>query len=338
MDAGTVGEYGYYENRSPFGTLVNKARSNRYAFYIQDSWTIGNRFTVNLGLRAEKEKVPAFSDLPQYAGVVPSTSAGATSWRRAWVSSTTCTGDSSLKLFGSFGIFQDCMKLALAEGSYGGDRWVSNFYELDTYDWQSIGVNGVFPGTYWGSQDMRIPSIDITDPEMKPMSQREISVGLEKRLNEDLSVSVRVVNKKLLEAIEDIGILLDVGETYFIANPGSPYVQAQYDLAVTQGNLPAGLPPALKATRDYWAVNVSLEKRFSRNWLAGFSYTWSRLTGNYAGLNSSDEPMRNDPNVNRYFDQWFTSYDQNLNPIDGLLNTDRPHYFKATDRMSSRSD
>jgi hypothetical protein len=329
VPAGTLGRYGYYENRSPFGTLVNKARSNRYAFYLQDSWTIANRLTINLGLRAENEQVPAFSDLPEFKDVTVLDFGWGDKLAPRLGFIYDVFGNSSLKLFGSFGIFQDCMKLALPEGSYGGDRWISHYYELDTFNWDQIGVNGNFPGQYWGSKNWRIPSINETDPNIKPMSQREISFGLEKKINDNLSISSRVVNKKLLQAIDDIGILMPAGETYFIANPGSDYVKEQYRMAIADGLLPANLPDPPKATRDYWAVNIALEKRFSNNWMGGLSYTWSQLTGNYAGLNSSDEAERNDPNVNRYFDLWMTAYDQFMKPIDGPLATDRPHFFKA---------
>jgi hypothetical protein len=76
-----------------------------------------------------------------------------------------------------------------------------------------------------------------------------------------------------------------------------------------------------------------LDKRLSDRWMGGFSYTWSRLTGNYSGLASSDEYLatgegRNSPNVERNFDSWYFAYDKNLNPIDGPLATDRPHVFK----------
>ncbi len=329
VNAGFMGKYGYYENRSPFGTLVNKAKSNRYAFYIQDAWTIANKLTINLGLRAEKEKVPAFSSLEEYKDVVALNLGWGDKLAPRLGFIYDVFGDSSLKVFGSFGIFQDCMKLALPEGSFGGDTWISTYYELDTYNWDQIGVNGNFPGLCLGKKNWRIPSINETDSNIKPMSQREISFGVEKKINNNLSASVRLVNKKLLEAIDDIGILMPEGETYFIANPGSDYVKEQYQTAIENGLLPENLPVAQKAKRDYWAVNLSLEKRFSDNWLAGLSYTWSRLTGNYAGLNSSDEATRNDPNVNRYFDLWMTSYDQYMKPIDGPLATDRPHYLKA---------
>jgi len=329
VDAGHMGRYGYYENRAPFGQLIDKARSNRYALYIQDSWTIANKLTLNFGLRAEKEKIPAFSPLEEFKDSVPINLGWGDKLAPRLGFIYDVFGDSSLKIFGSYGIFQDCMKLALPEGSYGGFSWISNYYELDTPNWDTIGVNGQFPGQFWGSKNWRIPSINETDPDMKPMSQRELSFGLEKKINDNLSASLRVVNKKLLQAIDDIGILMPEGETYFIANPGSAFVQEQYNIAIANGLLPVGLPPAQKANRDYYAVNFSLEKRFSNNWIGGISYTWSRLTGNYAGLNSSDEATRNDPNVNRYFDLWMTSFDQNLNPIDGPLATDRPHYLKA---------
>ncbi len=330
VNAGHLGTYGYYENRTPFGQQIDKAKSNRWALYLQDSWTIGNKLTLNIGLRAEKEQVPAFSSLPEFKDVIPLDFGWGDKLAPRLGFIYDVFGDSSLKVFGSFGIFQDCMKLALPEGSYGGFVWISEYYELDTYNWDEIGVNGNFPGQYWGSKNWRVPSINTTDPDMKPMSQREISFGLEKKINDNLSLSVRLVNKKLLQAIDDIGVLQPSGsEEYFISNPGSAYVEAQYQIAKDAGVLPADLPPALKATRDYYAVNFSLEKRFSNNWVGGISYTWSQLTGNYAGLNSSDEAERNDPNVNRYFDLWMTSYDQYMKPIDGKMNTDRPHYLKA---------
>ena len=94
------------------------------------------------------------------------------------------------------------------------------------------------------------------------------------------------------------------------------------------GKFDPAYPETPKAKREYWAVNFSLDKRFANGWLAGFSYTWSRLTGNYSGLASSDELGRAEPYVERYFDLWHMAYDKNMTPIDGPLNTDRPHYAK----------
>jgi len=74
LDTGDTvrGTYGYYSVRGgdagPYGTFANP-NSTRWALYLQDSWTpsfANNKLTVNLGVRAEKEDIPSFSDLPEY--------------------------------------------------------------------------------------------------------------------------------------------------------------------------------------------------------------------------------------------------------------------------------
>ena len=71
-----------------------------------------------------------------------------------------------------------------------------------------------------------------------------------------------------------------------------------------------------------------MTKRFSQNWSFNASYLWSRLYGNYSGLASSDENGRSSPNVNRFFDGLYNSFDENAQPVLGLLATDRPHQLK----------
>ncbi len=53
-----TGTYGYYEvdDRGTNG-LVS---ANMPSLYVQDAWTIGNRLTLNLGVRAESETIPSF--------------------------------------------------------------------------------------------------------------------------------------------------------------------------------------------------------------------------------------------------------------------------------------
>jgi hypothetical protein len=84
-----------------------------------------------------------------------------------------------------------------------------------------------------------------------------------------------------------------------------------------------------KAKREYYGINLALEKRFSNNWQGGINYTWSRMTGNYGGLSSSDEGGRNSPNVERYWDLFYERYDLHGRPLDGVLPSDRTHYIKA---------
>ena len=78
-------------------------------------------------------------------------------------------------------------------------------------------------------------------------------------------------------------------------------------------------------------MELRLDKRFSTNYQFAFSYTLSRLYGNYAGLASSDEARtvgRTSPNVNRYYDQPWVGVMQTGQYPYGPLATDRPHTFK----------
>jgi hypothetical protein len=65
-----------------------------------------------------------------------------------------------------------------------------------------------------------------------------------------------------------------------------------------------------------------------------FSYTWSRLWGNYAGLTTTDQTDggvtgRNSPDTTRSFDEPFYYFGANGKSTDGPLPTDRPNAFKG---------
>ncbi len=324
------GAYGYYAVRGfadagPYGDnyLVNM---NSWSLYLQDSWTIGGRLTLNLGLRAESEYLPSYTTDPLYAGQKPVNFSFADKLAPRLGFAYDVFGDSNLKIYGSFGIFTDVMKLNMGANGLGGFKWRSAYYTLDDWDYTQIGVNGNFPGTLLTTIDFRPPLFDVIDPDMKPFTQREISFGAEKKLAEDTSLSLRLVNKKVLWAIEDVGVPI---ENFYYGNPGGEFMHNIFEECRESGLLLPGTPDSPKAKRDYYAMNLSLEKRFSHSWQGGMSYTLSRLEGNYSGLASSDEDGRNSPNGERFFDMWHLSYDKELNPIDGPLPTDRTHSLKA---------
>lgn len=324
----TRGKYGYYAVRGgesgPFGYFYN-AYSDRWAFYLQDSWTpsfFNNKLTLNFGLRAEKEDIPSFSDLPEYQYPPVSFSfRDKLAPRFGFIYDA--FGDGSLKLYSSFGIYHDVMKLSMATQLYGGYKWISDFYTLEDWDFTKIG-KGNYPGTYIDSYNYRLPTFDTTDPGLQPMTQSEFSFGAEKKIAEHLLTSIRFVYKHLIRAIEDVGVQTPGGAKYYMTNPGYGW-----SLPVSQGGkFSDKFPPCPKAKRDYVAFNFDVVKNFSNNWIAGFSYTWSRLWGNYSGLVSSDQYGNIRPNTTRYWDLWWLSFDKDLEPIDGVLQTDRPHQFK----------
>ena len=335
---GDRGKYGYYAVRNndvtgPYGDFY-KAYGTTLSIYIQDSWIIAKRIALNFGVRAESEYIPSYATgNAEYESLKPIEFGLADKIAPRLGFVWDVNGDSSLKVFGSCGIFYDALKLEMAAGAFGGFKWKSTYYSLDTYKWDEIGVNGYFPGRpllpYPYTIDFRVPSFDIVDPALKPMTQREVSLGLEKRLGYDLAFSLRFANKQLLQAIEDIGVWTSWGKKLYISNPGSDFIRAKYAEARAAGLMPDDAPDCPKAKRDYTAFAISLDKRFSGNWLGGLSYTLSRLWGNYSGLASGDTPDRGAPYTENYFDSWYVSRDLNLNESTGPLPGDRTHYLKA---------
>ncbi len=143
-----------------------------------------------------------------------------------------------------------------------------------------------------------------------------------------MSLGFRYIHKWATRTIEDVGIYAgpfedgSYVEDYLISNPGEGY-------AVTmEPRYPSLVTP--KPKRDYDAFEVHLRKRFSQNWQADATYTYSRIYGNYPGLASSDEFGRNSPNVNRLWDNTMMSYNPQQQAVFGELNSNRPHQFKLS--------
>ena len=328
------GTYGWYAIRGnsdsgPYGSKY-KANMDSWALYIQDSWTIAGKLTLNLGVRAESEYLPSYTTDPFYAGIdkpVNFPFSKKIAPRLGVVYDV--FGDSSLKLYGTFGIYYDVMKLYMGANALGGFKWKSAYYTLDDYDYTKIGVNDNYPGTLLKVLDFRAPVFDSIDPNMDPFTQREISIGAEKMLGQETSISVRLVQKSVLKAIEDCGVVLPEGEYYYYTNPGNDFLWEKYQASIAGGYLLPGTPRMPWAKRDYYAMNLSFDKRLSNNWLGGISYTLSRLEGNFTGLASGDERGRNSPNGERFFDLWHMGWTKNLEEVDGPLPTDRTHAFKV---------
>jgi hypothetical protein len=328
------GAFGYYHVRSN-GVLPKRGfitqgdiSVNNLALFIQDGWTISNRLTLNIGIRTERESIPSYADpsigLPPVAIKFNFSDKIAPRFGFAY----DATGDGKWKIYGSWGIFYDIMKLDAPRGSFGADKWLEYYYTLDTPDWPNlVGAPNCPPacaGTLIrGPVNFRspanLPGAGFIDPNLKPMKLQEAAVGLEHEISSNVSVGLRYVHKQIDRAIEDVGSLDDQGnEIYTLANPGFG-VTAQ-----------TGFGPAFpKAQRDYDSVEGFLNKRLSANWSTYVSYTWSRLFGNYSGLAESDENGRISPNGGRNFDYPIMVFDQNAQPVAGVLPTDRTHQFKA---------
>ena len=185
-------------------------------------------------------------------------------------------------------------------------------------------------------------------PGLKPFSQHSAVGGIDYQLARTLALEVRYDRTRLDHAIEDSAIFSNGNETFVIGNPGEG-VESTYTSFYNflyQPNLdPSFVRPACSGTscvpehlfpavRSYDGVEFRLTKTSSSHFAGMFSYTYSKLRGNYTGLTSSDisdgqQGGRSSPNNSRAFDEPYFQYNSFGGSSSGLLPTDRPNTFKG---------
>ncbi len=322
-----------------------------HSFYVQDAWTVGKRLTLNVGLRMDKENLPSYNTLPGFNGI-------SFGWGDKMAprlgAAYDLLGNGKVKIYGSFGYFFDIMKYNLPQGSFGGAWWHDCVYALDSPSYTGIVPQRDSQGHYCPSggggtaavgsypnmrfienYDYREPANDpnqigslgktgLIDPNLKPMKQHVITFGAAWELSHNLVFEPVYTRTRLDRTIEDSGVITPDGEIYYIVNPGFGVNSAVPGCTACAANP--------KAYRNYDGIEFRLTKRFTNNWFGSFSYTYSRLYGNYSGLTATDlsdgGAARNGANTDRAFDEPFMQFDAHGKAIDGPLPTDRPNTFK----------
>jgi hypothetical protein len=331
------GVFGHYQVRSNgvnpdqgFSVEGDIANTN-IGLFIQDSWAVNDRLTLNIGLRTENESVPSYTTADGTAPIAIKWGFSEKLAPRLGFAYD-IAGDGKTKIYGNWGIYYDIFKLELPSGSFGGQKWLEYYYTLDTPNWPALDVAGCPPACpgrlLRGPIDFRHPSNapgeETLDSDIKPMKLQEVAFGVERELGKRLAVGARYIHKQIDRAIEDVGQLdADGNEIYTIGNPGFGDASTVF---LGDGTAVGPFP---KAVRDYDALELTVDKRLADRWSARASYTVSRLYGNYPGLSQTDENGRTSPNVGRSFDYPLMAFDGRGEPVLGRLPTDRPHQFKV---------
>lgn len=347
-----------------YGTAGVAANYN-HGLFGQDAWTIGKGLTLNLGIRVDKEYLPAAP------GSGLETRPINFSWADKIAPRVGASWDvfrnGKMKVFGNYGVFNDVMKLNLAISSFGGQFWRQCAYALDPfsgtatdYDLSHLDaafINGracpsgpVSTEANWasGSTPTGLTFIENTDnrgtenvvPGLKPYRQHESAFGIDFQLSKNYIFEARWDRRRLDHAIEDAAIFNAAtgSETFTNVNPGegtNATFNGFSNFLYGPGG-PACDPSVcqmVKAERSYDGLEFRLDKTGGSRWSGMFSYTYSRLRGNYTGLTSTDEldgfSGRNAPNNSRAFDEPYFQYTSHGTADNGLLPTDRPNVLKG---------
>jgi len=190
------------------------------AIYVQDKWQPFRRLTLNLGVRIEKEDIPSFNSFPATFNF---------DWDEKIAPrlgfAYDLFGNGNTKIFGSYGKFYDRLKFHLAQGSFGGNFYRNDYFDIlpnsgpfTNFTTETIvgnytdPIGGACPATgFIGSGlsrcqiDLRIasndPTADITesgaiDPDAKPYQQREFTFGFEHGLGKNFVLRGRLDKEK----------------------------------------------------------------------------------------------------------------------------------------------
>jgi hypothetical protein len=255
LPASCAGLFGFATIRD-YGSN-GKATSINHGIFVQDAWTIGHGVTINAGVRVEKEYLPA-EDQPT-GGIGKPINFGwgdkiAPRLGAAW----DVFKDGRMKVFGSYGVFNDIMKLNLAISSFGGQYWENCAYAMNTDQLSTfnpvfnsstrdcgalIGSNSSSEGWFPGGQGATPPGFVFLEnqnvrafpttcstcttteegvaPGLKPYRQHDSVFGVDYQISKSLAFEARWDRTRLDHAIEDSALANPlVGETFVIVNPG----------------------------------------------------------------------------------------------------------------------
>ncbi len=330
VNGGIVYSHGFLANLdgTPALRIPTSSPSLAYSAFLQDTWQISRRLTVNAGLRWDREKIQNFEETT----VIDLKNMWSPRVGAVW----DFLGDGTSKLFASYGRFYYQFPTDLNFRGYANDDFL--FVSASNYDPASLvhDPRTPFPGS------ITTPLGDEpTDENLKGMYQDEFALGAEKALTPTFVVGLKGSYQRLGRVLEDRCDLdylhpENHGQACAIINPGSSerYAQGHFPCNNRGNERPDaaefdsicnadGGPPIGKAARIYRAIELNVRQSFSERLWTVASYIYSSLRGNYDGAARLASGQA-DPGVNADFD-YFHFY---LNNAYGKLYLDRPHYFQ----------
>jgi len=251
--------------------------------FVQDSWSIVDRVTLNAGLRYDSQTL--YGPDGRTALGFPS------EWspRIGVVWDFTQQGKS--KIYANYARYFENVPLDVADTVFGAGVRLRALFPAASGACapRSPTTSSCQAGEPLENLPPPNPSWQVRGPNeplpvdrvLRPPSEDEWVAGIEYELFPSTRLSVAYNHRHIVHWVEDMSTN---GVGFFIGNPGE--------------GIGAGFPGA---RRVYNSITVALNKAFSHQWLAQVSYTWQHLDGNIEGLFKSKTGQL-DPNINTDFD------------------------------------
>jgi outer membrane receptor protein involved in Fe transport len=294
--------------------------------FVDDSWRIGNRLTLNLGVRYDHHVgiIPSFNRLgldgqptgEKIPGVDPVFTWNNISPRIGFAYAAGAEQKTVIR--GSFGVYYDGNvsgnwdappPFGPTFNAYWGESWEGPWSDEPWWSWS--------PG------DLSV------DPDLKTPRTLQYSLGFEQGIGANCSFGVTGLYKDTKDLvgweIMDDGVYEELLWT-------DPFTGNQYTLldpivapTARKGNTPGFTvdPTADRYWQEYWAVILTFNRRFADFWSMQASYTYSESTGLIAAFMSwyQSNPLygsHNGSDPNSY-----------LNANGQRLQGDRPHMLRV---------
>jgi outer membrane receptor protein involved in Fe transport len=339
-----------------FGQIFRVTRANfnsgrdtdqkYYNFFVQDSWKVSDRLTINPGIRYEQQSL---------SGTLVQDFQLKNNWAPRVGVIYDVLGNGRSKLYGNFGIFYARIPNDLAARALSADDGVSRADYFDAQLTRPI-PNGVATQTPGGgviTQHLSVAGVgaSLIDPDAKLSFKNEVVLGYEFEAMSNTSLGVRYIRRTIGRVLEDVAaapmVAYDLGLTegvdYILRNPGP-------DDEVLFPELGARFEDPI---HNYDAVELTLDRRFSGKWQGTASYRWSRLHGTFEGFYREDNGQ-SDPGITSLYD--FPTNDPSYTAIGGAqfgypgdirflgvlgqgpLPLDRPHQIKLYGNFAATDD
>jgi hypothetical protein len=325
------------------GRSFNKSQS--FGAFLQDKWKVNNRLTMTIGVRYDIENVtltetdnPLFNDASDWPvdknNLAP---------RLGFAYSMDDTNRSLLR--GGYGRFYEKTHFELVNGILTNTPFTTSFNRL-------FPLNNADPGPIQGQRpqdpflangpvltdairaqiaalfppgsSVRNTGATFDDPTRILPYTDQVSIGYERQLRDDLSVSADYVHAFARDLLVAVALNPTLRATPAVTSPNVRQGSATLTEITTglQQRYPGFAPFSGAVTTfrnvaktDYDALMLQMEKRYSNNYLARVSYTLSSSRGNTSGAGIAASPFQVLDNLNLDLNEGPTNFDQRHNLV-----------------------